>query len=57
MHHPQRQNVTSSMVGLKNGRMHKNLTQKVVNRPYCSSHECCLHVDIVMMDYMSQHHA
>ena len=27
MHHPQRQNVTTSMVGLKNGHIHKNLTQ------------------------------
>ena len=27
MHHPQRWNVTTSMVGLKNGHMHKNLTQ------------------------------
>ena len=29
MHHPQRQNVATSMVGLKNGHMRKNLTQMV----------------------------
>ena len=28
MYHPPRQNMTTSMVGLKNGRIHKNLTQK-----------------------------
>ena len=30
-HHPQRRNVTTLMVGLKNGHIRKNLTQKVVN--------------------------
>ena len=30
-HHPRRRNVTTLMVGLKNGHIHKNLTQKVVN--------------------------
>ena len=30
-HHPRRQNVTTLMVGLKNGHIRKNLTQKVVN--------------------------
>ena len=30
-HHPRRRNVTTLMVGLKNGHMCKNLTQKVVN--------------------------
>ena len=31
MHHPRRRNVTTLMVGLKNGHIRKNLTQKVVN--------------------------
>ena len=30
-HHPRRRNVTTLMVGLKNGHIRKNLTQKVVN--------------------------
>ena len=30
-HHPRRRNVTTLMVGLKNGHVRKNLTQKVVN--------------------------
>ena len=30
-HHPQKRNVTTLMVGLKNGHIRKNLTQKVVN--------------------------
>ena len=31
MHHPQRQNVTTSMVRLENGHIRKDLTPKMVN--------------------------
>ena len=49
MHHPRRQNVTTSMVGLKNGHKHKHLTRNAEPHRYSWGAQKKNHVPCNMM--------